>query len=421
MGGDRRDGHPAGHSDRRLVGRKADRRAAGADAVRPRPVAADRRRRGLHRTMAARLAAGGAVFAALVVLAVPLRRPAEQPTSPERATGAAGFPRQPALLQRPHGRAGSRASPRSTPTCWRSPSTLTARRRVVRQPARRALSLPHRAARADRRRLGDLEPLPARADHRAPGPLPDRPPQSSMSPAVSTLYVVHPPNPLDRPRRLARLSSPAWPTLAAGGPPADDRRRRPQRHVLAPAVPAAARRRLARRPPASPAVASRARGRADKSWLPPFIRLDHALVVGSLVRRSASTTSTSPAATTTGSSSRVSVRLVGGGKREQGVLDDLGQRRVDPVLLRRHVVGGLTERHRLDQRLDDRRRLRADHVGAESSPVRRIGEHLDEAGRVLARPARRRCRSSRSGPPRSRGRDPAPATRSARRRRSAGG
>ena len=42
---------------------------------------------------------------------------------------------------------------------------------------------------------------------------------------------------------------------------------------------------------------------------------------------------------------------------QQRVLDDLGQRRVDPVLAAGHLLGGLTEAHRLDHRLDDRRRL----------------------------------------------------------------
>src|SRR3954454_19215540 len=45
---------------------------------------------------------------------------------------------------------------------------------------------------------------------------------------------------------------------------------------------------------------------------------------------------------------------------DQGVLNDLAHRRVDPILAVGDGVGGLTELHRLHERLDEDRRLGPD-------------------------------------------------------------
>ena len=58
-------------------------------------------------------------------------------------------------------------------------------------------------------------------------------------------------------------------------------------------------------------------------------------------------------------------------QRQQRVLDHLRQRGMDPVLTPGHVLAGQAEAHRLDQRLDQRRRLMAHDVCAENLPVSR--------------------------------------------------
>ena len=72
---------------------------------------------------------------------------------------------------------------------------------------------------------------------------------------------------------------------------------------------------------------------------------------------------------------------------QQRVLDDLGQRRVDPVLALGDLAGGLAERHRLDERLDHGGRFGADDVGAEEQAALGVGEDLGETGGVLACPS----------------------------------
>src|SRR5688572_31166511 len=57
---------------------------------------------------------------------------------------------------------------------------------------------------------------------------------------------------------------------------------------------------------------------------------------------------------------------------QKRVLDELRHRRVDPVLPLRHGLRVQPEAHRLDQRLDHRRCLRPDDVGAEQLPGGRI-------------------------------------------------
>ena len=56
------------------------------------------------------------------------------------------------------------------------------------------------------------------------------------------------------------------------------------------------------------------------------------------------------------------------GEGQQQVLDDLHQRRVDPVLPAGDVVRGLPEAHRLHERLDQVRGLRPEEVRAEDQP-----------------------------------------------------
>ena len=60
---------------------------------------------------------------------------------------------------------------------------------------------------------------------------------------------------------------------------------------------------------------------------------------------------------------------------------------MDPVLTAGDVMCPLPERHRLDQRLDHRGGLRTDDVRAQQQAGFRVGQHLDETGRVLPRPA----------------------------------
>ena len=68
------------------------------------------------------------------------------------------------------------------------------------------------------------------------------------------------------------------------------------------------------------------------------------------------------------------------------------QRRVDVPDVAGHLVDGLAEAHALDQRLDQRRRLRADEVGAEQQAGLGVGDQLAEAGRCPPWPSRRPCR-----------------------------
>src|SRR5450631_255369 len=72
---------------------------------------------------------------------------------------------------------------------------------------------------------------------------------------------------------------------------------------------------------------------------------------------------------------------------EQGVLHDLAERRVDPVLTERHLGHRLTERHRLDQRLDEVGGLVADQVCAEQFPRGWVRDQLADTGGVLHCPA----------------------------------
>src|SRR5215218_2722213 len=57
-------------------------------------------------------------------------------------------------------------------------------------------------------------------------------------------------------------------------------------------------------------------------------------------------------------------------ERQQRVLDDLGQCRVDPVLAPHHLRYRHPEAHRLDQRLDQRGRLVAHEVRADQGAAR---------------------------------------------------
>ena len=59
---------------------------------------------------------------------------------------------------------------------------------------------------------------------------------------------------------------------------------------------------------------------------------------------------------------------------------------MNPVLPARHILGGQVERHRLDQRLDDRRRLMTHDVSAEQQPAVVVDDQLRETGGVLHRP-----------------------------------
>src|SRR5665647_3486528 len=72
---------------------------------------------------------------------------------------------------------------------------------------------------------------------------------------------------------------------------------------------------------------------------------------------------------------------------EQGVLDDLAERRVDPVLPTRHLSHGLPEGHPLDQRLDQVRRLRTHEVRAEQFARGWVRDHFADTCGVLHRPA----------------------------------
>ena len=74
-------------------------------------------------------------------------------------------------------------------------------------------------------------------------------------------------------------------------------------------------------------------------------------------------------------------------KLEQGVLYDLAQRGVDPVLAPGEVGHVLSGGGGLDQRLDEQGGLLAHDVRAEQGAGRGIAVQLAEARRVLKRPA----------------------------------
>ena len=206
-----------------------------------------------------------------------------------------------------------------------------------------------------------------------------------MSPAASTLYVVHPPNPLDhlgdwlrrarRPGRAVRQTAIRRRSSSATSTPRTGTRRFagsqaagwrdahqlagrgfscswPSRQGVAAADPAPRprpRRRLAGR---------RRRGRRRPArQRPPRVRR-HA----SSISPTAAAELSSAFSTTSGSDGWIQYCFVA------------------------TSWAGQAERHRLDQRLDHRRRLRTDDVGAEEQAGAPVGEHLDEAGRVLPRP-----------------------------------
>lgn len=69
------------------------------------------------------------------------------------------------------------------------------------------------------------------------------------------------------------------------------------------------------------------------------------------------------------------------------LLDDLGERWMDVENAGGHLVDCVPEAHRLDERLDEDRGLRADDVSPEQQAGRGVGEDLHETRRVLQRPA----------------------------------
>ena len=77
---------------------------------------------------------------------------------------------------------------------------------------------------------------------------------------------------------------------------------------------------------------------------------------------------------------------------EESVLQDLGQRRMDPVLATSQFLHRLAEAHGLDHRLNQGGCLGTDDVGAEKMPGARVGQQFHEMPLVLQRPAERDIR-----------------------------
>ena len=72
---------------------------------------------------------------------------------------------------------------------------------------------------------------------------------------------------------------------------------------------------------------------------------------------------------------------------EQGVLHDLRERGMDPVLPAGHGGGVEAGRHGLDERLDEGGRLRSDHVRAQNLAGDAVGDDLGDARGVFEGPA----------------------------------
>ena len=201
-----------------MVGHQAGRRPAGADPVRPRPGAADRRRRGDHRTLAAGRRGRAVAWSPCVVMACRCAARRVSRSAPD------------ALARR----CGS-----STATCCTYNGRTAELARVVAAPRRRRAGV-HRVHARPRRRDCTSARSPARSrtassiprrraggsalwsrypltEIAAPPACTSRPPRVVDVAGGVELYVVHPPNPLDhlrdwlrrarRPRRAVRTAA----------------------------------------------------------------------------------------------------------------------------------------------------------------------------------------------------------------------